>query len=253
MAWVSRQCRNGQRAYVLLETVLATGLLLVGLAVIGAQLQESNKSVRAMRMKARALMLAEQQLAQVDLGLVRFDSLDEVEEEDFGPRFRDWAWRMTIEPSAINEVFVLRLDILYGRRDVYEEDGFDYDNAEVVFTTYSMRPSPRPLNLITDFGLSLTQADQITEQFGEYNVDPSDVLPSDISNRPVEEMIPLLVGLLKATGLSAADIMSLLPPEARQAIEQFGGLENLLGQGESGGSEDGTGQQQPQPEEIPDE
>jgi len=38
--------RRNRRGYVLLETVVATGLLIVGLAVIGAQVQDSQTFAR---------------------------------------------------------------------------------------------------------------------------------------------------------------------------------------------------------------
>lgn len=234
--------------YILLETVLATGLLLVGLAVIGAQLQEANKSVRVMDLRLRAMMLAEQHLAELDLGLVKLDSLDQIVEEDFGPRYPNWAWRLTIEPSRIENMFVLRLDVFHRVNEGYKKDGFDYDSADLLYTVYAMRPSPQPLNLIVDFGLSDTQAEQIGTQFGQFNLDPSDLLPSDIPNRPVEELIPLLASLLKATGMSADDILALLPPEVRTALEQLGGIEGILGQGG-----EGNPAQVPEGEEIPDE
>ncbi len=242
-------------AYVLLETVMATGLLLIGLSVIGAQIQEADTTVRKMDLRLRAVMLAEMQLAELELGLVKFDSLDEIEEEDFGPRFRDWGWRLTILPTAIEKMYSLQLDVLYAPREAYEEDGFEFDDAETIYTVFAMRPTPQPLNLITDFGLSEQQAVKIDERFQEYNLDPADVLPTDIVERPVEEMLPLLASLLQATGLSSDDVMALLPPEARAAIEQLGGLEELLGKGEGESDKSDPTQQPEQPgdEEIPDE
>ena len=86
--------------YVLLETVLATGLLIAGLAVIGAQLQDGHEAVRAMKLRLRALTLAEMQLAGLDLGLSELDTVDEGQEEDFGPRYPDWASRTTRQATA---------------------------------------------------------------------------------------------------------------------------------------------------------
>ena len=45
-------------AYVLLETVLATGLLITGLAVVGAQVQSADTTIRVMNRTIRAMMLA---------------------------------------------------------------------------------------------------------------------------------------------------------------------------------------------------
>ena len=53
-------------AYLLLETVVATGMLIVGLAVLGAQVQDSHTAVRKMERRIRAISLAEQHLAELE-------------------------------------------------------------------------------------------------------------------------------------------------------------------------------------------
>ncbi len=79
-----------RRGYVLLETVVATGLLIVGLAVIGVQIQDAGSSIHKMERQTRAMLLAERHFAYMDLGLVELDSVDEIQEGDFGPREPDW-------------------------------------------------------------------------------------------------------------------------------------------------------------------
>src|SRR3972149_5419612 len=59
--------------YVLLETVIATGLLIVGLAVIGAQIQDSDTAIRQMRLRLRAMTLARPPLAGLGLGVVEVE------------------------------------------------------------------------------------------------------------------------------------------------------------------------------------
>ena len=66
--------RARRHAWVLLETVIATGLLILVLTVIGVQLQDARLAVKKMERNARALMLAEMQLAQLDLGLIELES-----------------------------------------------------------------------------------------------------------------------------------------------------------------------------------
>jgi len=105
----NRQPWNGRlriarrwRGYVLLETVIATGVLIVGLAVIGAQLQESDKSVHKMERRMRAMALADSYMAQLDLGLIPLDSVERELDGDFGPRFPDWGWTLLTEQTAID-------------------------------------------------------------------------------------------------------------------------------------------------------
>jgi len=144
-----------RRGYVLLETVVATGLLIVGLAVIGAQVQDSQTCVRKMQRRVRAMMFAERHLAMLDLGLVELDSVDELEEGDFGPRHPDYGWWLTTEDTAIENMYLLRLDILHHlREDEYREDDFDFDNADTLYTVYAMRAAPQPVDFGEDFGLT---------------------------------------------------------------------------------------------------
>ena len=144
---------TNRRGYVLLETVIATGLLIVGLAVLGAQIQDSESAIRQMRLRLRAMTLAEQQLAELDLGLVELDSVDEVQEGDFWPRYPDYGWRLITEPTAIEGLFRFSVEILYLLREgPYKEDDFDHEAAEVLFTTYALRPTPQALDLGGLFG-----------------------------------------------------------------------------------------------------
>jgi len=148
-------CRAYRPGYVLLETVVATGLLVVGLAVIGGQIQDSESAVHKMELKIRALTLAEQQLALMDLGLVELDSVDEVQEGDFGPRYPYWGWRIITEPTSLEETYRLTVEVLYYESDEpYQKDGFEYDLAEVMHTSWAFRRTPKPLDLALDFGLT---------------------------------------------------------------------------------------------------
>jgi hypothetical protein len=101
------------RGYVLLEVVIATGLLVVALAIIGGQIQDSGTAIHKMERRLEAARLAEQQFAFLDLGLVQLDSVDEVAEGDFGPRFPDWGWRLITEPTAVDGMFRLKLEVLH--------------------------------------------------------------------------------------------------------------------------------------------
>ena len=116
-----------RRSWVLLETVFATGLLIVGLAVIGTQVQQADTSIREMRLRLRAMTLAEMQLARLDMGLVELDTVDELQEEDFGPRYPDFGWRLTIEETGHEELYLLKLEILHLLREgEYERDEFEH-------------------------------------------------------------------------------------------------------------------------------
>ena len=54
-----RSTASRRRGYVLLENTVATGLLIVGLAVIGSQVQSADLSVKKMERKLQAILLSE--------------------------------------------------------------------------------------------------------------------------------------------------------------------------------------------------
>jgi len=230
--------------YVLLETVIATGLLIVGMAVIGAQVQSADTSAFQMQLRLRAVMLAEVQLAEMDLGLIELDSVDEVQEEDFGPRYPDWAWRMTIEKTAIEELFLLRLDVLHHRRDgAFKEDDFDFDNARIIHTVYAQRATPRPLDLHTEFGLSEDQATELSEQLSAIGegFDLASFDPAILAKLPFDELVEVLPPLLEAFHIPVDTLASSLPPDVRRMLEESGLLGGEDGEGGDPHDEDGRG------------
>lgn len=235
----SRFVRRG--AYVLLETVLATGLLIVGLAVIGAQVQSAETSIHVMDQKSRAMTLAEQQMAQLDMGLVKLDSLDQVEKGDFGPRYPDWGWLMTTEKTAIDQMYRLRLDIYYHQRDGdYRIDDFDYDAAQDLLTTYAFRAQPRPIDFGTDFGMTDDQLDKMTTKLidtGIPGLDPTQFDVSLIPTLPFDQFIAVLPTILDAFGIDFDQLAAALPRDVLRQLKDSGLLDN----GEDGNKDDTHG------------
>jgi len=221
---------------MLLETTVATGLLVAGLAVIGAQIQQAESSVREMELRLRALMLAETMLAELDLGLVELDSVDFVQEGDFGPRYPDFAWRLITEESSIDDLYGLRLDVLYLRTDEpYEPDTFDHDSARSLHTVYALRALPQELDLGTEFGLD----DEAVLELGNrldvlaisgLSVDSFD--PTLLASLNFEDFIEVLPLIADAFGIDITQLLGQLPPEVVRLLEEGG----LLGEeGEEGG------------------
>ena len=228
--------------YILLETVVATGLLIVGLAVIGAQVQDATRTVAAMERQIRVMALAEQHLAELDLGLIDLESVDEVEEGDFGPRHPDYGWRLITEPTALEAMFLLTLEILYlPREGHYREDDFEYDDAEVLHIVYAMRPTPQPVHFGLDFGLREEELVELGEKFDELGLsleglDPEAFDLAILGRFDFEDLIKTLPLILDALGMDLSQLSSMLPPGLLEQI-----LENsLLGDEESEeGSQEG--------------
>ena len=223
---------QAHKAYVMLETVIATGLLIVGLGVIGAQLQDSNAAVQKMRLKTQAVMLAETQLAMMDLGLVKLDSIDEVQEGDFGSRYPDWGWRLITEPTAIDGLFRITVEVQYLlRQEEYHEDAFDHKNADTIFRASAFRQPPKPLDLATDFGLNEKELADFTD-----NVDNAQIPcfeggtfdPTCLASIDVEELFKALPALQKL-GLNLGDLQSMIPPDLLKQLQESGFMEQVEG------------------------
>ncbi|MFQ5463226.1 MAG: hypothetical protein ACE5E5_11445 [Phycisphaerae bacterium] len=209
--------------YVLLETVLATGLLIVGLAVLGAQFQDGVRTVHKMERQSKALMLADSLLAKLSLGLVDYESADDVQEEEFGPRYPSYGWRMTLDETGTPDLIQLKQEILYFPRETDDED-FDFEQAEVLHTAYTLRQVPRKVNLQDAFGIPDDEFEELStklEAIGIPELDPTDfdfsVLGGD--KMSFDDIVTALPVLLEAFGLDPEQFASQLPPEYRDLIE----------------------------------
>ncbi len=213
-------------AYVLLETVIATGLLIVGLAVIGAQVQTSDYAVRTMERRMRAMMLAEQFLAELDLGLIALDSVDETQYGDFGPRFPDYGWWLTLVETSVAKNFLLSVDIYYRpREDPYKEDDFDFPNAERLYSVYALRATPEPVNFATDFGMKEDELADLREKLGELalpGLDPESFDPTILAKLDFEELVKTLPAYMEAMGIDPKQFLGMLPPDLVQQLEDAG-------------------------------
>jgi len=233
----NRHASNGRirrrRAYILLETVVAAGMLVVGLAVIGAQFHDSQMAIRRMERRVRAMTLAEQQLAYLDLGLIELESIDEVEEGDFGPRFPDWGWRMRTEPTAVDAMFRLTVEIQhYFREDEYRKDTFPHDDAETVYSVYLFRARPQSIDLAADFGLTEDEYDKVAERLATAGVPGLDAAafdPKVLAKLDSEELLKALPVVLDALGIDIGALKSLIPPEVLQELKDSGVLDDEQG------------------------
>jgi len=231
---------------LLLETVMATGLLVMALAAIGVQVQRSRGAIKEMRQKVRALSLAEQQLALLDLGLVELDSLDEVVEGDFGPMHPDWGWRLITEPTSIDELFLLTVEVLFvSREGEYRQDDFDYEHSEIIHTAYAFRPAPQAIDFALDFGLTDDEMTDLSDKMADLAIpgmDPQEFDTKILGKLPPEELLEALPLIMDAFGFQLEDLAAILPPDALRQIEESG-LFDLPGEEEEEGNGDQEGEQ----------
>lgn len=221
---------------MLLEMVIAVGLLVLGMALIGAQISTSTDTARETELMSRVVFLAESKIAELDTGLI---IPEEEIEEDFGRLFPEFGWRMRIVPAAESELNLITLEILYDfARDPNEE--FDFTDAVVMQTYHTLRATPTPLDMTRDFGLEEEQADNINDQLGDLTggaVDVRDFDPSIFQNLTPKELEQLAGMLINQMGADASALMQLLPPQARGMLQPF--LEELQGSLDDGSGESG--------------
>ena len=237
-------------AFVLLEVVIAFGLLAIGMAIIGTQIHESYLTTNDNELKFEAMMLADSRMAQIDSLAVEFGPAQieagEPIEEDFGRMFPAYASRLFIGPTSIADLNSLRLEILYDRAR-NPDDEFNFDESPVMLTLYTLRATPTTIDLQADFGLDDDRAIQMTESFPEGEFDPNAFDPAILAKMDLEELIAALPALLDALGISAEQAARMVPPEVLQMLQEQGfGLEGEGetaggGEGSGGGSEDGGG------------
>jgi len=230
-----------RHAYLLLETTIATGLLIAGLAVIGAQVQQAETSVREMELQLRALMLAEMKLAELDLGLVELDTVDPIQEEDFGPRFPDFGWRIITDETSIEQLFHMQLDVLYLRREgEYEPDDFDHEEAEVLHTLYALRLLPQKVDMREELGLPEEEADELCEKLEAVGIPCEEFPPNMLGGLPIDDLLEKLPLIAEAFGVDLTSMLAQLPPNIRTILEEAGELGDPDADAEGGDEERGT-------------
>ena len=214
-------------------------MLIVALSVIGAQVRNSFLAIHDMERKLHAMMLAEKYLAELDQGLIELDSIDQVNEGDFGPRYPDWGWRMIVEETSIDGMYQLQLDVLFLPRDGdYRQDDFDWDAAATMFTAYKFQAAPQRIDFAADFGMSEDEYTKFGEKLGESGVpglDPGSFDPALLAKADYEQLITLLPVIMDAFGFEFSDVAAFLPPEVLEQIKDSGlfGQEDTSGEGDS--------------------
>ena len=246
----TNKCPRGgsfrRQGWVLLETVLASGLLIVGLAVIGAQIQDSSSSVRRMQLELQAMALAEMKLAELDLGLVELDSFDEVQEEEFGPRYPEFAWRLTTEETGLEGMFLLTLDVFFqprepGEGDDYREGEFDFESTDPVFTIYAFRATPQPVDLGEAFGMDEEELEDLSVKLAGLGIPGLEADAFDLKilgKLDIEDLLAVLPLLPEAFNIDIEALTGALPPGMLDALRSSGVLdvldEEMSGEEESG-------------------
>ena len=223
------------RGFILLEVVIAVALLLVGLTVIGAQINQSLDSSHRSEDLTRLMFLVESQLAELDTGLVNFEEeADNDVEGDFTTRFPDYGWRIRFDETATEELLTITLEILYNPRESLTAE-FDHESAEVVHTVYTLRAIPPAIDLQADFGLDEEAIQKLSEVMPVDDFDPVNFDMGPFQNWPIEDLIEILPALMQAFNISLEELNRMVTPELRELLELTG---SELLEGEEGSEPD---------------
>ncbi len=242
-------------AFLLLEVVVAVGLLVMGMAVIGAQLQSATDRTYQTNHMSRIVFLAESKLAEMDTGLLEFEL---EQEEEFGNLYPYYGWRLLAQPLPEDPnptsprhpldtpMVAVTLQILFDPdRDLEADEEFDFDEAVVIKTYHSLRTLPRALDLTTDFGLDDERAAEINEQLsavGGGTVNVNELNPAMFRDMSMEELLEVLPVLMPALGVGEESILNMVPAEVRPLLEAIFAEQRNEADGDSGnGNDSGDG------------
>lgn len=228
-----------------MEVVIALGLLTMGLATIGVQMQTAYDTSRDTERILRAMHLAQSKLSELDARLIQNldQAIEDDLEEEFGRLFPDFAWRLRMDPTQTPDLWLVQIHILYQRRLDVEEEEFEFDEAEVVFTLRTMRATPATIDLTEFFPGLGADADGeeggvdegllcLAEALNQAGIDIYDFDPAEVLARPTEELLALALDV-SACGFSLPG----MTPELMDLVGEVGALDvGTSGSGdESGG------------------
>ena len=214
---------SSRRGALLLEVILSLSILFMGMAVIGIQLRTAVMAGYDNERRTQAQMLAEAKLAQLDSGAINLQrdmSSDGLLEGDFGLSFPGYFFRFSIEPhDNLEDMFQVTTQILFGPTEDDFDPG-DIEDAEVLLTLHSLRPTPPTLNMQRDFGVNDEQMDELAASLPP-DLDPADLSPAAFAEMDLETLLELMPQFMEifgqGFGFSAAQVkqafdMGLLDP-----------------------------------------
>ena len=104
-----------RKAALLLEVVVAFGIVTAALGMLGAQLSGGLQMVQYAEQQTRASELADRILAllELDQTLQQQIFVDNKTDGDFGTEYPGWFWRILVEPTETVGLGMVSLEILF--------------------------------------------------------------------------------------------------------------------------------------------
>ncbi len=155
-----RPC-GAARGVLLLEVVVALTIMVAAMGVLGAQLVSGLRMVAYADEQARAAEMADRMMALLELDLNYAEQLatDAKLDGDFGQQHPGFFWHVHIEPTDVEGLGKVTLQILQQRDTQNLESA---DGATVVRELHFLKAAPAKIDLAADFGFNEEQLTTIT-------------------------------------------------------------------------------------------
>lgn len=208
--------RRVRRGALLLEVLVALTILVFALGMLGAQLVGGMRLTHEADLQTRATQLSDRLLALLELDRSTAERFfgDRQVEGDFGEANPGWFWRAAVEPTDVEGLGRVTLEILHQsdpRRPA------DIRDAVPVRRVHLLKADPARIDLAEDFGVD----EQTLEEFA--------------ANIPIPGLDPHALDPQALVSLDPATLLELLP-QLLPLIQQFApGLGQRLEALSSGG------------------
>ena len=194
--------RTTRRSALLLEVLLSLAIMVSALGVLGAQLAGGLRMTADMDRLTRAAELTDRILALIELDPAMQEAIQMEQEIDgeFGDQFPGWFWQMTLEPTEVDGLGLVHVEILH-QDDIARQDSVD--GAKLVRSVSLLRASPGRIDLVADFGMDEDQVAELATllpipDFDPNNVDPQALMAFATENpETLLELLPALMPLLQ--------------------------------------------------------
>ncbi len=173
MRIMQRQNDRVHRGVMLLEVIVALGILVFGLAMVGLQINSGLQVAQKNRLYTQAAMLVDSKLDEVEAGVVQPDLIEQEVKGDFGILYPGYTWRVEIHPTEIEDFYMAEIQIGYRQGAVEEQirdpksviDIEDQD-TKILRTAYRLFPKPADINLERDYGITQEDMDAMLADLG---------------------------------------------------------------------------------------
>jgi hypothetical protein len=153
---------------MLLEVIVALGLLVFGMVMVALQIDSGLKVARSNDLQTRAMMLVDSKLNEIESGIIQPNEAQGEMKGDFGILYPGYTWMIKIDPTDIEGFYMAtitigyRADAVQGQiDDPQKQIDFEDQGTKILRTAYRLFPKPADVNLERDFGLTEDDMNQM--------------------------------------------------------------------------------------------